>query len=48
MFESYADQKDYLSLAEKLSAGNDVLYVGGYVGDIALISISQAKLPALN
>lgn len=50
MFESYLpEQKDYLSLVEKLSATKiDVLYVGGYVSDIALI-IRQAKkkLPTL-
>jgi len=50
MFDSYApEQKDYLSLVEKLSAAKvDVLYVGGYVADAALI-IRQAreKLPAL-
>lgn len=50
MFESYApEQTNYLSLVEKLvDAKVDVLYVGGYVSDIALI-IRQArkKLPAL-
>jgi branched-chain amino acid transport system substrate-binding protein len=50
MFDSYVpEQKDYLSLVEKLSAAKvDVLYVGGYVSDIALIiRQAKAKLPAL-
>jgi branched-chain amino acid transport system substrate-binding protein len=50
MFEGYApEQKDYLSLVEKLAAAKaDVLYVGGYVSDIALIiRQAKAKLPAL-
>ena len=50
MYEGYMpDQKDYLSLVEKLTAAKaDVLYVGGYVSDIALIiRQAKAKLPAL-
>ena len=50
MFESYTpERKDYLSLVEKFSAAKvDVLYIGGYVSDTALI-IRQARerLPAL-
>ena len=50
MFGDYVpEQKDYLSLVEKLSAAKaDVLYVGGYVSDTALIvRQAKAKLPAL-
>jgi len=44
MFEGYApEQKDYAALVDRLvNAKVDVLYVGGYVSDIALI-IRQAK-----
>jgi len=44
MFEGYApEQKDYATLVDRLvNAKVDVLYVGGYVSDIALI-IRQAK-----
>jgi branched-chain amino acid transport system substrate-binding protein len=44
MFDSYVtEQKDYAALVDKLvDAKADVLYVGGYVSDIALI-IRQAK-----
>jgi branched-chain amino acid transport system substrate-binding protein len=50
MFESYQpEQKDYLSLVEKLVAAKvDVLFVGGYVSDTALIiRQAKAKLPDL-
>ena len=44
MFDSYkADQKDYKSIVDKLvTKKTDVLYVGGYSGDIGII-IRQAK-----
>jgi branched-chain amino acid transport system substrate-binding protein len=50
LFTGYApEQKDYLSLVESLAAAKiEVLYIGGYVSDIALI-IRQARqqLPAV-
>ncbi len=50
MFESYApEQTDYPALVEKLvDAKVDVVYAGGYAGDIALIArLSKKKLPDL-
>jgi len=43
-FESYkADEPDYQPLVDKLANANiDVMYAGGYQGDIAVI-IRQAK-----
>jgi branched-chain amino acid transport system substrate-binding protein len=50
MFESYApEQTDYPALIERLvNAKVDVVYAGGYAGDIALIArLSKKKLPDL-